>query len=742
MLIELKDPSSKDDNLLSSIWSTIEEANALALLKTRLREDYITFAEPDKPFVRTDKGTVKRHATLLVYADYIERFYRSRVDDVEDIVTINTTSLESIMQSVRELLGSSLPAILEASPDTDIFSLGVDSLLVFRATKIIRSAMGLRQDQLAPRYLYANPTLAKFSALLARLAAESKKTDRIASDDLVDDEMVKIKRMIDEHKRRLSFRLNPLDYVNPNHYLGLSFYFSLRQGVSMQDTFVNLQEGLRRTMQLIPALDGKMMVCSEDEMGYRKGDLRLSIPTLPLSVNISERSSPAPRQLLYKDLSHVLPPLEALRGGGFVNSAVRDEILLRENTFPSLPADVLVAQANFVKGGCILAANFHHCCLDGIGVMVALRVWAESCRFVQGDMSATCGWLDPESFNHSLPNILYEQEGYARPAHKVDPGVWGFLPFSPPERSNAAEGTRTSEGTRGNSFTNGIENHETCLPATEESDVVKQHTLPPPPKFHRKFTWPPPPVAHNGLSTSMFLIPPEKVQNLNKDVAADPAANGTVTSISDIVQAFFWRSAIKARYRVAKELHGSNFGSDELSILELPVDGRPYFSSLLPSSYMGSMLILNRPNMLLETLCSSKTSIAHIALVLREAAARITPSLVHDAFTLMESLPDYSNNKFSLACMGLDSMHAMISNLMLFQTSDISFGDAFFGNGGSPEALRPLVERGHKRFRFLVIQPMRSDGGVELVLGTTPEELEMLTTDEEFTRYAKLVDSC
>ena len=32
--------------------------------------------------------------------------------------------------------------------------------------------------------------------------------------------------------------------------------------------------------------------------------------------------------------------------------------------------------------------------------------------------------------------------------------------------------------------------------------------------------------------------------------------------------------------------------------------------------------------------------------------------------------------------------------------------------------------------------------GVELVLGTFPEELEMLQTDEEFTRYAKFVDVC
>ena len=663
---------------------------------------------------------MKRRATLALYADYIERFYNSRGDD-SDAVTVDTSSVESIMDSIRHILGSLLPAIHEAPPDTDVFSLGLDSLLVLRAVKAIRAGMGL-QDQLAPRHLYANPTIAKFSVALARLAAEKRSTNGTASDDLVDDDLAKMRRMIGQHKARLSFKLNPFDYVNFNHYMGLNFFFALRKGISFEQAFINLQEGLRRTMQLIPALDGKMMDCSEQEIGYKKGDLRLTIPPLPSSafsdIDRTE-SSTGPRQLVYKDLSHVLPPFEELRDAGFVPSAFKDELVLGGNPFPPLPADILIAQANFVEGGCILATNFHHSCLDGIGVMVALKVWAESCRYLQGDISATCSWLDPESFNHSLPEILYEQEGYARPAEEVDPAVWGFLPFQPPEEP--------------------LENHGNGTFKTDNSFLPKKKALPPAPIFPRKFVWPPPP-AQDGLSTTLFLIPPEKVQKLKEAVIADPEAKGAITSISDIVQAFFWRSAIKARYRVAKELRGETFGPDDISILELPVDGRPYFSSLLPSSYMGSMLVLNRPNMPVEALCSPKTSIGRIAYLLREAAARITPSLVHDTFTLLRSLPDHS--RFSIACIGLTGMNAMISNLMLFSTSEIAFGDGFFADGGSPAAMRPQIERGHRRFRFLVIYPMKHDGGVELAMGTNPEELAMLKTDEEFTKYATLMDSC
>ena len=838
LLIELKDPAvSTNTEDLDSIWSTVEKANAQSVHKNQLHRDFITFAEVDKPFIRTDKRTVKRRATLDLYTEYIERFYNSRDDDAGD-VKVDTSSINSITESIRNIFGDSLPGIAEASPDNDLFNLGLDSLLVFRVVKTIRAVTGL--NELAPRYLYANPTLSKFSALLFRLAIEAQeKANASASDNTIDVNVTKMKKMIENHKARHSFKLNPFDYINPNHYMGLNFFLSIREGVTFEAVFENLRGGLRRTLDLIPGLDGKMMVRSPQEIGYKKGDLSVTIPHLPGALDGRQDH---PRQLIYKDLSDILPSFDELREGGFLPSAVRDGLVLPDNTFPPLPADILVAQANFVKGGCILATNMNHCCLDGIGVMVALNAWAENCRYLQGDAAATCSWYDPESFNHNLPEILYEQEGHAKPIEEVDSGVWGFLPFLPPEKPQQSDATNVATPVvagidqagyinnaswpleAGNdqiqekgitnshhldktaasinppklngdttaqtnrihwaeedylppmaSETNGGDTLRTVvvaplttiissanaptneiLPATITSDneismaepsvdnrqdtpaTTRNDKLPEPPPFPHRFVWPPPPVEH-GLSTTLFLLRPEKVQELKDAVLGDPTAKG-VTSISDIVQAFFWRSAIRARYHVATELRGETFTADEVSVLELPVDGRPYFSSLLPETYMGSMLILNRPNLPTKTLVSPKTSIGAIAAHLREAAARITTSLVHDAFTLLKSLPNYE--RFTTACMGLEGMHAMISNLMLFQTSEISFGGEFFGNGGSPESMRPQIERGHKRFRFLVIYPMRADGGVELVLGTNSEELSMLMRDEEFVRYAELVDSC
>jgi aryl carrier-like protein len=733
LLIELKDHSAKNNELFDSIWDIVERANNSGFHKSRLQRQYIAFAEPDKPFIRTDKRTIKRSATLDLYSDFVDRFYETRDEDPDatglDAFSVDTSSVNTIAESIRHIVESIIPDLEDVPSDEDVFDLGLDSLLVFRLVKIIRFATGI-QEQLAPRHLYANPTILKFANQVAKILAQvkaNKVQQNVATNGVAHDSTPSVststdlQRLLMQHYRRRGFKMNPFDAVNPNHYMGLNFYFALADKVSFQDAFGQLQDGLRRTFEIIPELDGKMLLASDHEFGHKKGEYRITIPQRPLST------TEKPRQLVYKDLSRVLPTFDEMRDADFAPSLFSDKLVLDSYPFPAMPADILVAQANFVEGGCILATNFIHTCLDGIGVMVALRVWAESCRYLSGDESATCDWIDPESFNHSLPEILYGKEGHAKEASQVDPGTWGYLPFFNPEpehgQTNGLPAPYTGIYLSAKPQTNGV--------------IAPKSNLPSVPVFPRQRTWPKAP-AERSLSTAVFLIPGDSVQQLKQEALADPATKGLVTSVADIVQAFFWRASIRSRYCVAKEFRGTSFGLDEKSILELPTDTRPYFSESLPSTYMGSLLIMNRVTMPIEELVASSTSIGRIAYLIREAAARITPALVHDAFTLLKSMTDYT--KPATANMGIEHMNAMISNLMLFQTSDLSFGDGLFA-GGCAEAMRPQIERGHRRFRFLVISPLRKDGGVELVLGTLPEELKMLKSDEEFTKYAKLVDT-
>ncbi|KAK0381129.1 hypothetical protein CLIM01_01486 [Colletotrichum limetticola] len=714
LLIELENPTSKTNVVWDSIWATIERANALSLHKNQVQSDYVAFAELDTPFSRTDKGTVKRRATLEAYADYIERFYSSRSDQDTELLAIDTGSIVSITDAIRHVLGSLSPAVKKATPDDDLFAMGFDSLLVFRAIKTLRVATGLR-DLLAPRHLYGSPTLRQFSATLAQLVADMhmKAVDRSASNGTVADNVAEMYRMINLHRMRLSQKVSPFDQMSPNIYLGMKFFYQLRKGARFEDVFVRLQAGLRRAMTLIPELEGKLMPCSEDEIGYKKGDMRISIPPVPCTATANRSTeSSRPRQLRYQDLSAVLPSFAELRAGGFASSGFADDVVLSSPLLPPLPADLFVAQANFITGGCILAINMHHQCFDGTGAIMVMRIWGECCRYVQGDASATCAWLDKESLNRNLLQILYEMEGYAKPAGQVDKNVWGFIDIPDP----AETGTE-------------------CV--TEIKNLVTESSLPPAPFFPRNFQWPPKPLPNGQhLASSTFIIPTEMIEQLRQDVLADPAA-GCLISDSDMIQAFVWRAAVKARRHVAIQLRDETFETDEMAIVELPIDARPYFSKLLPESYMGNLVVINRPSMPVATLCGTETTVAQISQVLRAAAVHITPSLVHDAFTLLQSVPDYT--KVTTACMEMEGMHTAVNNLMLFQTSAISFGDEFLDDGGVPSAMRVQMDAINAAFRMLVIHPLREDGGIELVIGTLPEELDALLADGEFTRYCRFV---
>nr|POE68693.1 non-canonical non-ribosomal peptide synthetase fub8 [Quercus suber] len=699
LLIELKDRSTAGNELFDSIWATIEKADALSLHKGHLRRDFVTFAEAGRPFVRTDKRTIKRRATLELYSDYIDRFYSSREDECTPSTwrPVNTSSIDSIQEVIHQILLDLTPEMKNVAPDEDVFSKGLDSLLVLNAIKSIRMATGL-QNRLSARHFYANPTISGLATHVARLimAQNKSSTNGANSEENTDPIVSKTRTMMALQRSRLSPKLNSFNAVNEIFYIGMNFFIPLREGVTFLEAFKGLEDGLRHTMQLIPELDGKLMFSSKDEMGHRDRDMRVTLPPLK-APSTSSSATERLRQLRYSDLSNSFPSFEKLQAAGFSASACRDNVLLDCPGIPTLPADVLAAQANFVKGGCILAVNLHHAVFDGTGLITAMTMWAESCRFIQGDAAATHDWLDAESLNPMLPAVLHEVEGHYKPMSDVHADVWKIL-----DMRNPAE----------------LPNEMGAMP---DAEPLTEPTIIDPPADGRHY------------EPTTFLISSENLDKLRQETLADPECKGMTMSISDIVQAFFWRATMKARRRVATELRGETLDSGEKSIVEIPVDARPYFSSHLPSSYMCSLAIMNRADMTVEEICSPETSLARIAHVIRSAASRITPSLVHDTYTVLQTDPKIAINLAKR--MHSQKMYAMMNNMMLFQPSGIEFGSKLFADKGAPLAMRLQIERFDTGL-LLVILPMRHDGGVELLLGTLPEDLDMLMRDEEFCDYA------
>ncbi|KAI0398592.1 transferase family protein [Xylariaceae sp. FL0594] len=729
LLIELKNPSNRSEVVVESIWKTVQEANSKSRHKNQLLKNFIAFATPDKPFFRTDKRTIKRPATLALYADFIDRFYDLQTDHESEgssnIIVLDTSSIESLQAFVLKVIR---PACHGAKgtvdPDTDFFQLGIDSLGVMSVVKEIKAVTKL--DALHPRHVYSNPTITKLSAALARMLVKSTKPAKQGSGTTEttdatptihsssagaaeEDKTTKLSRAIARRKAHQSFRLNPIDYVHQKHFIGMVFYIPLQEGVSFQEAFENLQAGLDRVLEMVPMLAGTMFESSEHEVGYHKGERSVSIP--PPSQVASLR-----KLLRFKDLSGVLPSFAELREAGFPPSKVRDHLVTDSEGWFQFPAIVFEAQANFVQGGCLLTTEFNHSCFDGIGSLTILRVWAECCRYLQGDESATCDWFHPESSNHDLPGIIHELEGLAKPLEEIDPGTWAWIPHPPPD--DYLEKAR----------------------AVPES-IRKNWRLPLRPEYRRQPVTPPAQrTQDDSLVGTSFRMSKEQLALLQEHVLADPETQGFVPSIVDIVQAFIWRSMLRARYRAATKKQGKNtFSPDDVSILELSTDGRPYFSELLPGTYTGTTVLHKRPRMALSTLCGADTSVGRVARYLREYGSLVSPGLVHDVFTLSQSVRDYSRGH--MAYEGRDTMNLLITNVMVLQLDDIRFGGRLFsGPGGAPETMRLALDRHGDRIRGVAVMPMTKDGAVEFVGGTAARELEMLLADEEFVRYATFWD--
>ena len=161
------------------------------------------FTEPDMPFVRTDKDTVKRRMTTVLYEKEIEKFYKELEsgDSASFETEISTISPETTAQGVRDVLTASLPSNEVIASDDDFFHAGLDSVFTVRVAKCLRSAAdkydvdGEKQSKLNPQFIYANLTINRLSATFFKLVRD---VDDI-SDSLGEGQTQHVNRLRDKY---------------------------------------------------------------------------------------------------------------------------------------------------------------------------------------------------------------------------------------------------------------------------------------------------------------------------------------------------------------------------------------------------------------------------------------------------------------------------------------------------------------------------------------------------------------
>lgn len=481
---------------------------------------------------------------------------------------------------------------------------------------------------------------------------------------------------------KMSIALSPTDHVPPPNYVVLAYYIPLRQGSRPSDTFAVLQKGLRKTFVELPWLNGKVHSMPADVPGNRPGQLEIRYsPVDPDSdADLHQlRFSEPETDLTYADLEE----------DGFPVDTFTDEQLFWAPFWADVAAgaDVLVAQATFIPGVCILTMSTCHSASDGTGMVAILKRWASHCN---GKAEPP----DPPAAADSDRSVLdrvWGKEWDGRPTSTIPPAAWHMVGLqSPAERDTA-----------------------------KDADTA----LPPPIQV---------PQGQQQVS-SIFYVANENFRALRKEC-------GETVSGNDALCALIWRSVLKARTTARKP---STSLDAIISELVLTVDGRPEFSPDLPPGYLGNLVFGSVPTASLASLAGSggsstgarRLGVAEVARLIRDKSATIHHDNIMGAYAALREVGDYGLIKLPFTTVEGSSM--LITSLVMLPVDEVCFGDVLFENGGRVAACRPLMGGFNRLFRIALVLPRSEQrGGFEFCVSLYEDEMELLLGDEEFGEYA------
>ncbi|KXX76481.1 Anthranilate N-benzoyltransferase protein 2 [Madurella mycetomatis] len=483
--------------------------------------------------------------------------------------------------------------------------------------------------------------------------------------------------------------LGVLDHFCPPNYTAISWYIPLKDGVTPQDAFAALRDGLRLIFKQLPWLSGKVYKKAPSMPGWRPGELEIRYEPADLEGDLP--------QFRFKQLDEDQLPMsyEEIKDCGFPMDTFADAEVLW-GSYIKVPeeddgAECFKAQANFLPGGVLLCGATHHNVCDGTSQFDVWRLWAANCNALQSGAAPEAP--DPLSSDRNLIERIWAAERTSNDSRDMKPVSWTLLDMDPP----------------------------TSIPR-------------------------PPAVAalsnEETMQSAIFYMSPDKFSALHKKCVqeAGPAAR---ISGNDALTAFIWRGLLKAR-RTAALNSGQAQESDLADVeakLQLTLDGRPDISrkGSMPLIYFGNLVFMNLCTLPLATLTAPDTSVATVARTIRQTADAATSQAMLDAYALARGGEDFS--VLGLRLSPLRSYDMILSSLIMFPVEGMKWGGGVFARGGELDALRPLWDEINRAARLCFPLPRKSGAGMEFVLNLFEDEMELLLEDSEFAEFAVYLSS-
>lgn len=503
----------------------------------------------------------------------------------------------------------------------------------------------------------------------------------------------------------LHMTLSVLDYVPPRNYVRLLFPLPLKPDVEDILVFEELRLALQKTFVQEPWISGKVFRQESSAPDWRPGQLEIRYREWSLD-------DPRPHQLEYRKLDTDWTYAD-LRDCGFPSNAFPEELLLEAppalGDVTEAGANVFLAQANFLPGGLLLVFTTSHASTDAAGMLNIFKLWANNFSELHGRDAG--GVIAPSRFtptdrDRSLPDRVWAKESRSTVV----------TPESGPSQSD-------------DPWLRGLVSLDADWPGDDQTDATQRSIA----------AGAEPPRHPQVMLNRVMFLSSQDLSDLKKECLATPTPPGaTAISSSDAINALTWRCILRARAAAADAR--SCPLKDGMSVFESPVDVRSRLGTDFPQDYLGNCFLLNTGRMPLAQLIAPSTPLGLVAQCLRQGAARLNSATVREAYGLLRSTPDLSRVQGRFVERE-DSSDMLVSNIVHFPMSEISFGDRYFGNGGVPQSLRvlhagyaPYVRLGH------ILPRNQTHGGVELSMNLFDDEMVYLEEDEEFNRYLVAIE--
>ncbi|KIW16413.1 hypothetical protein PV08_06465 [Exophiala spinifera] len=178
-------------DFIEEIWPTIQAANIDCPRHAQIKKSHIMFIKPDKPMLRSAKGTIQRRPTLNLYEKEIEELYADAEKvsalDVEDL-DMSTLSIDcKDYDAVASFLTETLSNFMDSktfTEDENFFLSGVDSLQALQMTRRLKAMLALPDLEIST--VYANPTIKLLTKAILSLAEEGNATDSLEQSSRID----------------------------------------------------------------------------------------------------------------------------------------------------------------------------------------------------------------------------------------------------------------------------------------------------------------------------------------------------------------------------------------------------------------------------------------------------------------------------------------------------------------------------------------------------------------------------